>query len=291
MLSNFKFLKTKRSQALLIYNSQFTIFLVFLFLFLFTVPCTLYPTHGQALDYSNVYDVSDPTAKDGDILIFDPLQGLIRTTIAYDIHIFGVLQDQSAVILKRTDGTGKAVIQNGIAKVNVSLANGQIKKGDYITTGSELGYGIKATLSGNVLGIALEDSSQNAKFNQSCVVTPSTCPKDQINVSVKPEYAELTNPRSVDRLLGYIGVAFFKNSQDPQGFGKIVKNTIAGLIILLTILFGLFIVNRAVSKSVEAIGRNPLAKSSIQLSLILNIVIVAIIIIASIVAGLIVLKL
>jgi hypothetical protein len=274
----------------IVHSSQFIVILL-AFLLLPTTNSQLTTTIAQTFSYDNVFDISDKDAKAGDIVIFDPTNGIIRTTTAYDIRIFGVLQDQSAIVLKRSDGTGKPVAKSGISKVNISLANGPIKKGDYITSGTELGVGIKATLSGNVLGIALEDSSQSSKYQQSCVINPTSCPKDQIDVSVRPEYAELSNPRSVDRILEYIGIAFFKNSQDPQGFGKIVKNVIAGLIMLLAIFFGLFIINRALAKSVEAIGRNPLAKSSIQIALILNIFIVVAVIIGSIIAGLIVLKL
>lgn len=265
--------------------------LIFCFFFLNLTSSILNPIYAQGFDFSNVYDIADTQAKDGDIIIYDPAKGLVRSTGAYDIHMFGVLQDQSTIELKRSDNTGKPVARSGIVKANVSLSNGQIKKGDYITSSTLPGLGMKATLSGNVIGIALEDSKENSKYNQACLVTAANCAKDQINLAVKLDYAELTDPRSTNRLFESIGTAFFRNSQDPQGFGKIIKNLVAGLIILITLLFGLLVIGRAIPKTMEAIGRNPLARRSIQFSLALNIGIVAFVVIGGIVAALIVLRL
>ncbi len=50
------------------------------------------------------------------------------------------------------------VLKDGIAYVKVCTENGSIKKGDLITSSSEQGVGMKATESGIVLGIALEDA-------------------------------------------------------------------------------------------------------------------------------------
>ncbi len=265
-------------------------------IFIFTIILLILivkPAHAQqALDLSNVYDISDKDAKEGDILIFDPSKGIVRTSAPYDIRLFGVLQDQPISVFKRTDGTGKPVTRAGITKVNVTLSNGQIKTGDYITSSTLPGLGMKATLSGNIVGIALVNSTQNDKYDQkSCSLNPTSCPKDQISVAIKLEYAELTNPRSTNRLFEYIGTSFFKNAQDPQGFGRIIKNVVAGLVMLVCVIFGLLIVSRSISKTVEAIGRNPLAKRSILLVLAVNIAIVVFIIIGGIVTALIVLRL
>ncbi len=266
---------------------------IFLFFGLLIIHSSLLinPVLAQSFDYSNIYDIADTQAQAGDIIIYDATKGLVRSPGAYDIHLFGVLQDQAMVELKRTDSTGKPIARSGITKVNVSLSNGQIKKGDYITSSTLPGIGMKATLSGNVIGIALEDSTQNNNYNQACITNPPGCAKDQVSVAVKPDYADLTDPRSTNRLLEYIGTSFFRNSQDPQGFGKIIKNTVAGIIVLITLLIGLLIIARTIPKSMEAIGRNPLAKRSIQFSLALNIGIVAFVVIGGIVAALIVLRL
>lgn len=223
----------------------------FQFLVLFITPLVF----AQG-DIANVYDIFDNEAKDGDILIITPEKGIIRTNIPYDIHLFGILQDEPLVAFKKVDGTGKAIARSGVAKVNVANVNGPIKAGDGITSSEIPGYGMKATISGHIIGVATAD------FNQE---------KGQIPVALKIEYADLTTARSANRLLQYIGTAFFKNVQDPEGFGLLLKSLIAGLIMIISLAFGFVIISRSIPKAIEAIGRNPLARRSILISISLNI--------------------
>lgn len=225
--------------------------IIFIFLFLLITPLAL----AQS-DIANVYDISDKEAQNGDILIITPEKGIGRTNIPYDIHLFGVLQDEPLVAFKKVDGTGKAVARSGVAKVNVTDANGPIKAGDGITSSETPGYGMKATISGHIIGVATAD------FNEA---------KGQIPVALKIEYADLTTARSANRLLQYIGTAFFKNVQDPEGFGLLLKSLIAGLIMIISLAFGFVIISRSIPKAIEAIGRNPLARRSILISISLNI--------------------
>ncbi|MBI4930605.1 MAG: DUF2190 family protein [Bacteroidetes bacterium] len=53
------------------------------------------------------------------------------------------------------------VAKEGTTYIKVNNENGNIKKGDLITTSSISGVGMKATKSGMVIGIALEDANQN----------------------------------------------------------------------------------------------------------------------------------
>lgn len=226
--------------------------IIFLLMFLFiTTPLAL----AQS-DIANVYDISDSEAKDGDILIITPEKGIERTNIPYDIHLFGVLQDEPLVAFKNVDDSGKAVARSGVAKVNVTNKNGGIKTGDGITSSDIPGYGMKATISGHIIGVATAD------FNEA---------KGQVPVALKIEYADLTTARSANRLFQYVGAAFFKNVQDPEGFGLLLKSLIAGLIMIVSLIFGFVIISRSIPKAIEAIGRNPLARRSILISISLNI--------------------
>lgn len=228
--------------------------IIFLLLFLLITPLA----YAQS-DIANVYDISDREAKDGDILVITPEKGITRTNIPYDIHLFGVLQDNPLVAFKKVDRTGKTVARSGMTQVNVTNKNGPIKAGDGITSSEIPGYGMKATISGHIIGVATADFS------------PSADGKGQVTVALKIEYADLTTARSANRLLQYIGTAFFKNIQDPQGFGLLLKSLIAGLIMIISLVFSFIIISRSIPKAIEAIGRNPLARRSIILSIGLNI--------------------
>lgn len=61
-----------------------------------------------------------------------------------------------------TEGAGMSkmpgILQNGIAYIKFDPSNGEVKVGDYITSSSKTGYGMKATKPGVVVGVALETS-------------------------------------------------------------------------------------------------------------------------------------
>ena len=167
-----------------------------------------------------------------------------------------MLQDKPLLVYKSLDQKGKPVVRAGIAYVNVSnAAGGTIKKGDYITSSEKPGVGQKSTISGYVLGVALGDL---------------TGASGKIPVAVRIEYAELTNTRSVLRLLDYFNLAAFQSVQNPERASQFVKYGSAGLIVVASLILSFLIFARSIGKSIEAIGRNPLAKSAIQLSLIIN---------------------
>ncbi len=244
-------------------------------------------------DVANVYDITDQDAKDGDILIITPEQGIGRTNIPYDIHLFGVLQNQPLVVFRRIDKTGQPIVRSGQAEVNVTTINGTIKAGDFITSSEIPGFGMKSTISGHVIGVATADFNPSASSGQGETISykDKQIVKGKVTVALKIEYADLTTARSANRLFQYIGAAFFKNVQDPQGFGLIVKYGLAGLIIILSVIFGFIIISRSIPKAIEAIGRNPLAKRSIILSIALNIGFAIAITISGLIASLIILRL
>jgi hypothetical protein len=50
-------------------------------------------------------------------------------------------------------------LKEGITLIKINSENGAIHKGDMITSSSEAGVGMKATQSGMIIGIALEDAN------------------------------------------------------------------------------------------------------------------------------------
>jgi hypothetical protein len=77
---------------------------------------------------------------------------------AYDELMIGVYYENNSVPngpIIRTN----PFISSGVTYVKYNSENGQIKKGDLITSSSTAGEGMKATQSGMVIGIALEDAT------------------------------------------------------------------------------------------------------------------------------------
>ena len=228
-----------------------------------------------AADVASTYKVADNQAVFGDILI-NSSSGFIRTKIPYDNSLFGVLVETSSLIFRSGDPADKPVVQSGTAIVNVVATNGDIKNGDYITSSETLGKGMKATRSGYVLGVALSEFSGSGD--------------GQISVAVRVEYAELTTTRNANRLLELLGSSFLTNVKDPEKFGQVVRYITAGLVLLVSFGFGFITFSRSLPRGIEAIGRNPLAKNTIYLSMAINVGLIAIVGIMGIVGALLILR-
>lgn len=220
-----------------------------------------------ALDVAYSYTNISSSAQDGDIL-FASGGRLTPGDAPYSSNIFGVLQKDAIIVYKSIDKAGAPVARTGIANVNVSTLNGPIKKGDYVTSSALPGRGQKARESGYVLGIALDDFSGEGA--QTTTVNGRSVTIGKIAVALRIEYAEIDTSRSINRLLEYLNAALFQNLKDPERFVQVIRYISAGLIVILAFGIGFITFSGAISKGVEGIGRNPLAKNAIQFSIIVN---------------------
>ncbi len=265
----------------------------FLFFVLLTLVATNYllPTilaqEPQGIEVTSIYEVADTEAVDGDIIKATD-QGLTRTSIGFDNKIFGVIQD-TPLVAYRNETKGKPVIRSGVAQVNVTTLNGPIKYGDYITSSSISGKGQKASESGYTVGMAL--AAFTGEGAEQIDGPTGKVASGKIPIAVRIEYTELSNPRFAGRLFGFVGTAFLENINDPKQLGTVVRFVAAGLVILLSFTFGFLTFSRSIAKSIEALGRNPLAKSTIQLSMIINIALLVVTGIIGIVASILIIRL
>lgn len=82
---------------------------------------------------------------------------LIMSSKPYDEFMVGVFSDKRNVENNAMIKVNP-VMTGGITYVKCNTENGMIKKNDLITSSSEQGVGMRATESGIVLGVALEDA-------------------------------------------------------------------------------------------------------------------------------------
>lgn len=270
---------------------------IFIFAFFFLLSPVTFPFGGPlsptlaqtpGLEATSVYEIAEAEAEEADILTATET-GLVRSSRGFDNKMFGVIAEEPILVFRNNDIEGKPVVRSGTAIVNVTTLNGPIKYGDYITSSSIQGKGQKASESGYVLGIAL-GSFDGADAPE--VDGPAGKVKSgKIPVAIRIEYAELTNPRFAGRLFGFVGSSFLENVNDPKKFGNVVQYIAAGLVVLLSFTFGFLTFSRSIAKSIEALGRNPLAKSTIQLSMIINIALLVVTGIVGIVASILIVRL
>ncbi len=82
---------------------------------------------------------------------------LLMSSKTYDEFMVGVFSDNRNVENNAMIKVNP-VMTGGITYVKCNAENGMIKKNDLITSSSEQGVGMRATESGIVLGVALEDA-------------------------------------------------------------------------------------------------------------------------------------
>ena len=195
--------------------------------------------------------MADSEAETGDIISIDE-NGAIRSNVSYDPNIFGVVAEGAIIVFNKEATSTLAVVTWGQTLVKVSNVNGEIERGDYLTSSDKPGVGQKATQSGPKIGKALED------FNRT---------EGLVKASINIQYASIglteLGPKS---LLGNI----FKELKRPANVPQVLRYLFALLIGGGSFLMGFISFVGALRKGVEGISRNPLARQSIRLAMITN---------------------
>ena len=207
-------------------------------------------------------DIASKNVKEGDI-ISSTKTGYILSNTPYDSAIYGVIAKTPAVELVNTSlKNASYVISNGQTITRVTAKNGAIKRGDLITSSETPGVGQKATLSGFVLGNAMENYSSNSIGT--------------ILVNINPHYDNST-PNIRNNLVTTIKNAGTSAFLSPF---EALRYVAAALVAILSFVLGFTYFGRVAAKGVEAVGRNPLAGRLIEFSVVLNIILTGIIILA-----------
>jgi len=243
--------------------------LIFIFILMGGVfPTSIYAQTSVGTSLS--IPITDKNVKDGNIIVSTP-KGYGLTNLAYDSNMYGVYTESPGVFLQNTDDpNAKPVLQLGKAYVLVSSINGNIKKNDFITTSTIAGVGQKSTRNGMILGTALED------YNNSNQKTTG-----KILVAVNPHF----NASFADTKTNVLEV--LRNASDPTTLTQAtsLRYVVAAGIALIAFGIGFIYFGRVTASGVEALGRNPLASRMIQLSLVVNLILMIVIIIAGLGLG------
>ncbi|HET7629848.1 MAG TPA: hypothetical protein VFK03_00575, partial [Candidatus Saccharimonadales bacterium] len=122
---------------------------------------------GNGADYAEMYGTSDASIEAADIVALDPTREassngdkawIVKTDHANQTSTLGVISTHPGMIigqLFKPSENPRAVALDGRVPVKVNGQNGPIKPGDFITTSSTPGVGMKAAAAGQVVGQAL----------------------------------------------------------------------------------------------------------------------------------------
>lgn len=174
----------------------------------------------------------------------------------FDQEIYGVVVPNSTITLTSSNEQKTLVLRNGEAQVLVSNSNGQIKKGDYITSSNIPGVAQKADKSGFVVGRALQDFQEEQESIK------------LIWVLVEPRFAYINNTTKTN-LLEALKSGALSPLLNPV---ESLRYILAVLIVASTFIIGFSTFGKTSGRTIEALGRNPLAQGSIKAAMIFNII-------------------
>ncbi len=176
----------------------------------------------------------------------------------FDYDIVGVIVENSSLTLVDTGNqTAKLVMQKGEAEILASNTSGDIKKGDYITSSNTPGVGQKADKNGFVVGRALEDLTVDPQTNTGMVWSVIEPKYTYINNTMKTNLLDALRSGSLSPLLNPV---------------ESLRYILAALIVAATFIIGFSTFGKSSSRTIEALGRNPLAQRSIKTAMIFNMI-------------------
>lgn len=255
---------------------------------------------AQLPDFSiaTTYQINDPLLEDGDIVSLKNYQDasqsaiLARSETAYDETMHGVYLKNPKMVY-RTPGNNYPVSRTGEIDVNVTTLNGEIKVGDYISSSVIPGKGQKAVeFTGYMLGVALAPFGN--KSGTEIVFEKKTYRIGKVKVAIGIGPA---SPSVIKAAGGFFGTlrsissSFAYNLANSRQAEKIIRIILAVVVAITSIVLSIHFFGKNVTKGIESIGRNPLAKVAIQSMIIVNIVLISLIAIGGIILSLVILSL
>ncbi len=237
---------------------------------------------------ASTYDVTDKEAISGDIICFtDPGTGALgRCQKEFDEKVFGILVTAPQLVL-RNNPEAQPIVREGRVFVNVTTLTGELKSGDYLTSSPIAG---KAQKVGDYLGyiIGRTLTAFTAKDGTPVTYEGKSYISGQVEValSIGPLGAL---PRGT--FLDKIGFSLLKSTQNPAGAGLFLRYIAAALVVILVSLMSFSVFGRNITKGIEAIGRNPLARGPIQFIIILNTVLIAAVVLGAIIISIVIIRL
>lgn len=232
--------------------------------------------------------VEDVNVGDGNILALEG--GIYRLSRKeYDDKVVGVVNTNPSLVvdlLGREDSV--PMVSSGQAYVLVNGSNGPIAVGDYVAASSRPGLGMKSEKGNFVLGQALEPF-------------PAVSPTDEgkilvmVNVQQTGSISDTENPQDVNlELLAKKSIfdifSVVRSASEVESLSAF-KYVLASLIVVCSVLFGYYTFGRVAQSGIEAIGRNPLARKTIMVGVVFNVVVSIVIILSGIVVAFFVIRL
>jgi len=237
--------------------------------FLFVGTLTAYAQVG-GYGIPSTYTVTGENIQSGDIISFNPVSNThTPSVIPKDEDMFGVI-DTTPVVVFRNGVNKMPIVQIGEVFVNVTTLNGSIEVGDSITTSEIPGKGQKFERGeGYILGYALQsfDETQGSTTitfdGESIFAGPI-----RVLLNIGPSLDEFSDPTSQSTIF------VREDGEVETGLETIFRYITAALFALGTVFVVLKTFGPNIGRGVVSVGRNPLAKTSIQAMVVFNVILI-----------------
>lgn len=227
---------------------------------------------SEPIRMASTFPVADTGVEQGDIISYNARSDVyILSREVGDSDIFGVVVEQPLMVL-RGEEDEVPVVQSGHVPVNVTLRNGPINAGDFITSSPIPGKGQRADPDKEkqyILGVARESFTKSDGFSTT-TTTGETVTMGKIDVTLR--FGPQNRVRQALQ-------------EQREGFGEItmihvLQYGVAAFVAVgaAYIAFRNFMPN--LRRGVISVGRNPRARSSIQSMVILNTVLILVVVAA-----------
>ena len=243
-------------------------FIFFLVLFPLVFKSVL--ANEAAVNYLEYLPLENPEAQKGQIVVQKEGKFSLSSR-PYQEEIYGVISPSQAKSIElKAEKNVHPVASQGVVFVSVSTLNGAIAYGDKITTSEIPGVGMKSSEAGMVVGYAQENLAQTDRPQLIPVLL-------HIHKASKDKPKLVLNSEKLPFIGGSAGLGV---SQD-----KIVRYLFSSFLTIFCIVVGILTFGRLAFKGVESIGRNPMAKKTILMGIVINSVITVVIILAGLIGS------
>lgn len=240
--------------------------------------CTYGVAHAQLSNSSiaRTYVISGTQPVSGDLISLDRTsQALHLSDFVGDITLFGVVVSDPVIIL-RSVGAHVPIVTSGEAMVNVTTSGGVITPGDFITTSSIAGKGqLASSTDAFIVGMALAafPSATSTVAVKKGVVVEGNIP---VLLEIGP-YPSTAHPTSSSQSSGTSTSVATTKSTPTIGVSTFFRYLLAAVVAVGSIVVAFKNFGASINDGIISVGRNPLAKSSIQSMVILNAFLIALV--------------
>lgn len=253
--------------------SKYTYSIPFLTLAIMLVSASIIPQNVYSYvpftAATNIYLTEEPSV--GSIVSFEDNKYRLSNK-PYDSKMVGVVVDQADIIVEEDDSVlaNILMINRGETNILVNGETGAIEVGDLLTASSVPGQAMKADKDGIIVAVAMDTfdpvAGQDTSLIRGLVDVRFTTLGDTFtadSIGRSDQGIMSTLKRSVSEILGL-------GKGGLAGTSPIFRYTLATLVVAISFISGFMLFGRIAMRGVEALGRNPLARRTILMGIIMN---------------------